>query len=290
MARDECSTRLLPGYDDDEVESPPFRFDRFEQLMAASHLAHIRHPAESSYGLTEWFTRLAPHWRWAQAHHCLRHKDFTSCDEDTIIAFELLNARAGEFNLYPGIHPLVEAILIYERSSRIRWLLEAHLLLPEPPTNLAQKLRLHPVTVRMYERWFFDVRRWLKKSSWINARALGGCAWFGFADDDLGPIWRRMAYYSRSERVLDITVAVTTGTGRERFSDDECDQVQCLVESMRLSPLREPDRVIQLRHRLEAERRGAHPSSYHMARRYSQPASRVTDSGGPSTDFVVTSS
>jgi hypothetical protein len=182
---------------------------------------------------------------------------------------------------------LVEAILIYERNGRIRWLLEAHLLLPEPPSNLAQKLKLHPVTARMYERWFFDVRRWLTKSSWINARALGGCAWFGFEDDDLGPIWRRMAYYSGSERVLDITVAVTTGVGRERFTRDECDEVQLLVESMRISPLREPDRVIQLRHRLEAERRGAHPSSYHMARQYSQPASRVTNSDGPSTDFVV---
>jgi hypothetical protein len=276
MAPDECPTRLLPGYDDDEVESPPFRFGHFEQLMAASHLACIRHPDESSYDLTEWFTRLAPHWRWAQAHHCLKHKDFSSCDEDTFVAFELLRTRAGTFDLRPGIHPLVEAILIYERNGRIRWLLESHLLLPEPPSNLAEKLKLHPVTVRMYERWFFDVRRWLTKSSWIRSRALGGCAWFGFADDDLGPVWRRMAYYGGSERILDIAVAVTTGAGRERFSRDECDEVRLLVEEWRLSAVHDPDRVIQLRHRLEAERRGAHPSSYHMARRYSQPASRVT--------------
>jgi hypothetical protein len=268
----------MPGYDDDEVESPPFRFDRFEQLMAASHLAHIRHPAESSYGLTEWFTRLAPHWRWAQAHHCHTSKDFRSCDEDTFIAFELLNARAGQFNLHPNIYPLVEAILTYERNSRIRWLLESHLLLPEPPTNLAQKLKLHPATLRMFERWFFDVRRWLKKSGWIRSRALGGCAWFGFEDDDLGPIWRRMAYYSRSERVLDITVAVTTGLGRERFSDEECDRVQCLVESMRLSPIREPDRVIQMQLRTQAEFTGAHPSTYHTTRRNRRPRVTVPNS------------
>jgi hypothetical protein len=85
MELHESSTRLLPGYDDDEVESPPFQFAHFERLMAASHLAHIRHPAESTHGLTQWLTRLAP-------HYCFESKDFTGCDEDTFIAFELLNA------------------------------------------------------------------------------------------------------------------------------------------------------------------------------------------------------
>jgi hypothetical protein len=154
-------------------------------------------------------------------------------------------------------------------------LLEAHLLLPEPPANLAAKLGLHPATLRYYESWFFDVRSRLSKSSWIHARALGGFPWLGFADDDLGPIWRRMAYCGKSERVLDIAVAVTTNAGRERYSEAECDAVQFQVESLRLSAAREPDRVLQLERRLAAERNGESPAAYHMARRLRNPSNTI---------------
>ena len=267
MTQDNCSHRLFPGLDDDEVESPPFPFARFEKLMAATYLSHIRHPHETRYQIVDWLTQLTPHWRWAQAHHLLEAGRASSCDEDTFFAYHLLRTRARGSMPNPGIQPIVDAILIYERNDRTRWLLESHLLLPEPPANLAAKLGLAPVTIRYFKSWFFDVGRRLTKSSWINGRVLGGSPLFGFADDDLAPIWRRVAYYSQTERMLDMVVAVTTGVGREQLSAAECDSVQLWVEEMRLSPINQAEQVIQLHRRRKAERLGEHPSSYYTPRR-----------------------
>jgi hypothetical protein len=271
------SSRLLPGLDDDEVDAPPFPFTRFERQMSISYLAHIRDPAETTYPFTDWSSRRVPHWRWAGAHHFFHAKRFCWCDDETDMAHRLLRSRTGEYELAPWIKPLVDAVLIHERNDRLRWLLESHLLLPEPPPNLAAKLGLRPITIRHYESLFFDVRDRLSASAWINAHALGGCAWNGFADEDLAPIWRRMAYYTASERILDITVAVTTGVGRERFPEEECEEVQLWIEDMRLSPLLERDRT-QIDRRLRAEANGEPPSSYHRPRKTKGLRTPVRDS------------
>jgi hypothetical protein len=257
------SYRLLPGFDDDEVNSPRFPFARFEALMATSYLNHIRHPQESRYQVTNWLTKLAPHWRWAQAHSFIEAGRASFCDDDTYTAYDVLRTRARGLVADPDILPLVTAILIYEKNDRTRWLLESHLLLPELPANLAGKLGLAPATIQYYESWFFDVRWRLTRSSWISARALGGCPWLGLEDDDWAPIWRRVAYCTKSERMLDTAVAITTGVGRERFCEIERDAMQLWIEEKRMSPVSQPDKVLQLYRRLQAEQIGAHPSCYY---------------------------
>lgn len=273
MGQEKFGDRLFPAMEDDEVESPPFPFARFEELMAASYLNNIRDPNETRYPVGYWFDRFAPDWRWARAHSLLEVGRGSGSDEDTYAAFDLLGRRVRGLVPYGARH-MIDAVLIFERNDRTRWLLESHLLLPEPPTNLATKLGLAPMTVRYYESWFFDVRRWLSKSSWISARVLGGSPWLGFTDDDLAPVWRRVAYFSKNERMLDLAVAVTTGTGEEQFSGEECEAMQLRIEEMRLSPIFQAKQVIQLHRRMEAERIGLHPSVYHIPR---QRRSRKVD-------------
>lgn len=254
MLQDDCSHRLLPGYDDDEVASPPFRFARFEQLMSFSYLCHIRHPSEYSYDVLHWLSKRQPDWRWAYAHHLWECNHAATCDDDTFVAFDLLRSRAGGLTPTAGMKPIIDAILIHEQNGPVRWMLEAHLLLRKPPTNLAAKLGLHPVTIRYFESWFFDVAWWRTNPNYIGAMSvIGGSPWLGYADDDLGPIWRHMAYFSQSERCLDIVVAVTTGFGLQRFPEQTCDNARIWVDDLRLGVVFHPDDVIELHNRQRVE-------------------------------------
>ena len=189
-----------------------------------------------------------------------------NADDHTLLAVELLRARVNmQKNLLWGSRHLIEAALIYERDEADRWLLEAHLLLPRLLCGVPRKLGISACTMKYYARFFFDVRRALKSRGWINGNALGPPPHYGYADHELSPIWKRMAY-QYGERMLDICLAVTTGRGREKYTLDELDTVEFLVEELRLSLVRFPKRIIQLQLRHEADFTGAHPSTYHMGR------------------------
>ena len=244
-------------------------FERFLDVMTATHLSRIRDPAETAFPLFAWvYPRRIPASRWALAHFLLTsgaRYEFRYADGATELAYELLCHRARKTIPIPGVKPLIDAILIYERDDWHRWLLEAHLLLPELPPNLSQKLGLAQETIDYYALWFFDVRHRLSKSSWIFTHAMGRPGFDGYADDELEPVWKRFAYRG-SEQALDAAVSLTTGVGVERYGAEVQDTIAFEIENLRLSLIREPERVLQIERRLRAEDRGEHPSCYHIGR------------------------
>jgi len=250
-------------------------FEHFLDVITATHLGRIRDPVEAVFPPLSWMYKRIPAWRWAHAHFLLNAGslyEFCYSDDATDLAFELLRHRARKTIPIPGVKPLIDAILVYERNDRRRWLLEAHLLLPELPGNLSQKLGLAPETIDFYTSVFFDVRQRLNKSCWVQAHALGPPACNGYADDEWEPVWKRIAYRG-TERALDLAVAVTTGAGLEPYSDEERDTVILAIENMRFGWIHQLERMIQLSRRYQAEERGEHPSVYHVARhRRRQPA------------------
>ncbi len=242
-------------------------FDEFMHVMSATHLRRIRCPDDRVIPQTAFRSRLRPEWRWDLAHYLLFRQGKCTIrvrDELVLHAYELLRQRMQRGTWYSRDH--VDAVLIYERNQKDRWLLESHLLLKELPANLPAKLGISRETIDCYSAWFFDARGRLTQSSWATHYAMGNPPFDGIADDDLVPVWKRMAYFG-GERALDIAVAVTTGIGIERYSDEERDDVQFTIEQLRLSAFRHPKRVIQLDRRLRAEQNGEHPSCYHLPRR-----------------------
>lgn len=120
--------------------------------------------------------------------------------------------------------------------------------------------------MKLYQLLFFDVRWRLSNRPWVFSNALGPPCHNGYPDHLLSPLWRSMAYYG-NEQVLDLTYAVTTGIGRERYTEEQLEQAELAIDQRRLSPFLFPDRTHQIDLRMQAEATGAHPSSYHLGRR-----------------------
>jgi hypothetical protein len=256
-------------YETGSLLPPEPGFDRFIGAMARIHLRRMQRPVEPVYTPLAWISHNRPEWRWNLAHYLLfqRAKRTSKfADESVHAARDLLSLRLEDQPPGPAYIPPIDAVLIYERDQRDRWLLEAHLLVTDLPPNLSAKLGLSPETVDYYASWFFDVRGQIGSSPWITHYALGDHPINGFADADLAPVWKRIAYFC-GERKLDIAVAVTTGIGLDRYSESERDGVQLLIEQLRLSLIRQPERVFQFERRQQAEAAGEHPSCYHMPRR-----------------------
>lgn len=272
--------------DVDEVPEG-YSFRRFLDVMTATHIRRIRDPADASFPLLAWWNRSIPAWRWAHAHFllgCRSLAEFGGADEPTHLAYDLLRHRAKNLIPRSGFEAHIDAILLYERNGPDRWLLESHLLLPELPANLAQKLGIDPASLEYYALWFFDVRDRLSKSSWIYATAMGPPGFDGFADDDLAPVWKRIAY-TRGERALDIAVALTARVvDLSKYSIDECEEIELAIEELRLSLVRHPKRILQIERRLKAERAGEHPARYHMGRGLPESSNPVPSTAGERLD------
>ena len=166
-------------------------------------------------------SKSVPAWRWGLARFLEASADPIeghSADHIILAAAQFLRDRVNRVPPDSDAQVLADAISIFERNERDRWLLEAHLLLKKRLAGISRKLKLNPVVMKLYEKLFFDVRRRLSQTMWIATHAIGSTTpHFGYEDHDLGPIWRIAGYYF-GEDVLDAVVAVTTGTGLDNFT------------------------------------------------------------------------
>ncbi|MDB5312325.1 MAG: hypothetical protein JWO38_6527 [Gemmataceae bacterium] len=219
-----------------------------------------------------------PHWRWDRARVLaadpVRGKDWDD-DQQTIAAVEFLMGRARNDGPPSADPALAAAAALFETNGPSRWLLEANVLTGRPAAAVAGKLGLDPPVVTRFEQLFFDVRPWLSTGIWVLAHACGSGPHTGFAPDDLGNLWRWVAF-NQGEPMLDLVHAVTTGAGRERYTAEELEAAELVVGVARLPISRFPKQFAQLNLRWRADAAGLHPSTYHLprAKRSSRDPSR----------------
>lgn len=207
-----------------------------------------------------------PHWRWARATLLAANpgREIPGTDAVTLAASAFIRDRTRGTTKKVN-RDRVNAADLFESDAAPRWRLEAMILTGLPTKQVAQKVGLEYETVETYEGLFFDVRSRLQAGSWIAAHTFGMKPFTGFGPDDLGALWRWVGY-RRGEHALDLVYAVTTGTGRERYSVKDLEAAELFVLTARVKPGQTPERLLQLELRLRAEEVGAHPSAYHLPR------------------------
>jgi hypothetical protein len=161
--------------------------------------------------------------------------------------------------------PVAKAIKIFRQDEQICWKLEALILARQRTKAIATRLQILPDVALLYEAIFFDIRPRLRYPSSVN-ELFGYSPHLGFAEDDLGTLWKWLAYH-RGVHALDLALAVTIGEGRENFSQTALDDATVFIEQARIRTVGNGRRLLQLSARFEAEARGLPPSAYHLAGR-----------------------
>lgn len=170
-----------------------------------------------------------PDWRWLRATWLVEkgQRPIGRVDDAWVVrAWQYLVADRHSPD-DPRVEPLDlaihEAQYLYRRPDAADvWQMEAFLLTELTAEAVANRLGFAVEAVRVYERLFFCVKDYLQARDWITLQVIGPGVHRGFADHEIGRLWRAFAYHGGAA-VLDSVIAVTTvgdKPGRPDFSSN----------------------------------------------------------------------
>ena len=222
-------------------------------------------------------------WRWRWAHKFLaeppRKRNWPE-DPATCAAFVYLADFEIEGTISRRSRPVSQAHEIFRKNESIRWKLEALVLARESDEAIAGRLNLDHQVVAFYVALFFDVRPRLQYWGWMLG-LFGFSPQLGFAADDLATLWAWIAYH-RGVVALELAIAVTTGEGRENYSEEALDSAALFIEMARIPLDRKPEQMIQLNLRNRVEVAGLPASASHRLRRRQESGQKQAVSRQPS--------
>jgi hypothetical protein len=146
----------------------------------------------------------SPAWRWELANRLVDDKaDCRKCKDPAVRAATALVERltaeepgGGPVCRRRAVAPSLEAAhRIYRDGGLRRSELEARILANQPIAEIADRCHVSADTISSFEELFFAVRPHLQSWGWICAMVIGDGLRRGFANDELGALWRAFGYF-----------------------------------------------------------------------------------------------
>jgi hypothetical protein len=124
-------------------------------------------------------------------------------------AFDFLTAPRRR-KCHAALHA---AARLFNEGPRLqRDALEAYLLTAEPVDLVARRCSLPTSVAEVYAQTFCDVRPQLHARDWIVRHLIGANLWTGFAEKDIGSVWKLFGL-NGGVRILDVIVSVCVQDG-----------------------------------------------------------------------------
>jgi hypothetical protein len=155
---------------------------------------------DQDYRRWEWDPFLPTNWRYQDACRLTRGErgKWSSVDLAIVECAAYLRAVTEGHDEQAVRHRwpwLAAAHEIAEQDNPRRWELESRVLANQPVNEISARCGLLPEVIGTYEALFFDVRARLGAGIWITSTVIGDGLQRGFADHEVGPLWRALAYF-----------------------------------------------------------------------------------------------
>ncbi len=146
---------------------------------------------------------LVPDWRRQDAHRLVNGEEPEwSSDDPVIVAYaeylrgtDAAHDDADKATVEQRWSAIAAAHKIAKQDGPTRWEIEARLLADQSDDDIAAKCSLPSEVVGCYETIFCNVRSRLGAEIWVCNQVLGPDIHNGFADHEVGSLWRAFAYY-----------------------------------------------------------------------------------------------